>query len=528
MDLIPIYIIAIPIITAIIVYISKSKIVNYCVFASQIILTCLVINYYGFLSEKSVHILQIGGWHHNIGIALRNDLLSFSFISLSIFSWWIVLIYDWRQRKNDSVFLFFLMFLQGVFLGLIQSNDLFNFFVFIEITTIISSILIIFKKDGFSLRAGFYYLLFNSVGILLYLIGLIVVYKTTGTLNMIAIREALEIIKGENLIVVAYVFFMVSMGVKSAFLPVYTWSPRAHGAAPHSISALLSGLLVKSGLYGFIRLNEMFNLHDFTVFFMVLGFVTAILGVIFAICQNDIKQMLAFSTSIHVGLILIGISELENTMYNGGVVHMFNHVLVKLSLFMAAGIVIKEFKSSEIAKIKGVFKRLPVTSFFFIIGMIIIMGAPFSTIGMSKSMIEGGFRDNHIAVIVHNIISIGSIVIYIKMSKIFFGSEERTKKRYLLENISLALVIVAIIVAGLGLTWQSNSFATKAINIDLKLSFLKFFANFFFAYLIYYFIASKDFEIIKKIRRFDISFQNANILLVVFVFLMMMHSIILK
>jgi len=477
MELIPIYIIAIPILTAIIVYISKSKLVNYSVFISQTTLTYLVINYYGFLSVESVHILQIGGWHQNIGIALRNDLLSFLFVSLSIFLWWVVLIYDWRQRKNDSVFLFFLLFLQGVFLGLIQSNDIFSFFVFIEIATVISSILIIFKKDGFSLKAGLYYSLFNSVGILLYLIGLIIVYKTTGTLNMIAIREALEIIKGEGFIVVAYIFFMVSMGVKSAFFPVYTWLPRAHGAAPNSISALLSGLLVKSGLYGFIRLSEMFNLHDFTVFFMTLGFVTTILGIIFAISQNDIKQMLGFSTITHVGIILIGISGFEETMYNGGIIHILNHALVKFSLFMAAGIVIKEYKSSKISEIRGVFKRLPVTSFFFIIGMLVIIGSPFTTIQMSKNMIEGGFRGNHIAVIMHNVINIGSIVIYIKMSKIFFGYGKRVKKKFLLENISLALVIVVIILTGVYFSWQSNSLDMKNLrtsNIGFAINLLKF------------------------------------------------------
>ena len=524
MRFIPVYIIFIPIISAMFVYIINKKYFNYLVFLSQILLTILPIKYYMFYNGLiDRQILSLGGWDKAISISLRNDQLSISFIFLTVFIWWMVLIYSWERRKADFKFLFFLLFLEGTFLGLIQSNDIFNIFVFIEIITIISTILIIYKKDGYSVRSGLYYLLFNSVGMIFYLLGLIFIYVVTGSLNMDVISEKV-IIMGENSVVLlSYIFIMAAIGVKSAFFPVYNWLPKAHGAAPASISALLSGLLVKSGVYAYIRFNQMYNIDLLYDLFFILGFVTAISGIIFALSQKDIKQILAFHTISQIGIILMGLSSMSGKAYIGGIIHIFNHSMFKSLLFMGAGYIINVYGTRRITEIRGVFKNMPLVSIFMIIGMLSITGAPFFNGFVSKTVIKYGFKTNTIKVIMLYIVNLGTGISFIKMSQIFFGKSKINKIRSLNNETAMFFLSIMCIILG--------NFYLPLINgfIDVDLTFVKVnsilnWINYITAlgigYLIYKWIIEKDYKIIKKIRHLNISFGSTNFMLIVFIFIM--------
>src|SRR6056297_3421755 len=262
MGLIPVLIILIPVVTGVFIYITRHYKFNILVFLAQSIVTGLALRYYFYIGRlKGEVFLNLGNWSEKISIVLKNDYLSMTFIFLTIIMWWMVIIYSWKERKEDSKFYFFLLFLEGVFFGLLQTNDLFNLFVFIEITTIISTILILYNMTGESVRAGLYYLLFNSAGIMFFLLGMAFIYYSEGTLNINILTERINISQGLNLTNISYISIMAAVGVKSAFFPVYNWLPKAHSAAPSVISALLSGLLVKSGIYVFIRINMMYGLE---------------------------------------------------------------------------------------------------------------------------------------------------------------------------------------------------------------------------------------------------------------------------
>lgn len=526
MSLIPVYPIFIPIITAMFIYVLSNKFVDYLAFVCQSILTILALAYYDYLNVLSHdHVVLIGGWNKVIGIALKNDKLSLAFIFLSLFIWWVILIYCWNKRKNDFKFLFFLLFLEGSFLGLLQTNDIFNLFIFIEIISIISTILITYKKDGYSIRAGLYYLLFNSVGMMFYLIGLILIYYLTGTLNMDVISERLAAIRYSAPIVISYIFIIAAIGVKSALFPVYNWLPKAHGAAPASISALLSGLLVKSGLYAFIRLNQMFQLDILKDFFFILGFATALSGVLFALSQKDIKQILAFHTISQIGIMLMGLSFLEGKIFVGGIMHIFNHAIFKSLLFLGAGALINQYETRKITDIRGVFKTFPFLSILMIIGMLSITGSPFFNGFISKTIIKYGFTESNSKMLMFYTINLGTSISFIKMSQIFFGSSNIQKKPDINSHISMGLLAFMCIILG--------NLYHPIVNLifDIDFSYINFISienwviyiiTLGLGYMIYKFIISKDYPVIKKLRHLSISFETTNMMLITFIFIMIL------
>jgi multicomponent Na+:H+ antiporter subunit D len=448
MNLIPIQLIFVPIIFAMIIYVLANKFVNYLIFVSQAIITVLMIMYYKFMQTNDVHEILLGGWSKNIGIVLKNDSLSIPFLILSIFIWWTVLIYSWNKKREDHKFWFFLLFLEGAFLGLVQTNDLFNFFIFLEIITIISSILITYKKDGYSVRSGLYYLLFNSSGMLFFLISLILIYMTTGTLNMDIMGDRIALINNTYVIKFSYILIIASLGVKSAFFPVYNWLPKAHGAAPSSISALLSGLLVKSGLYAFIRINQIFNITNSNDLFFMLGFFTALSGVVYALSQKDIKQILAFHTISQIGIILMGLSAMDGPQFYGGLLHIFNHAIFKSLLFLGAGIIVNNYNTRKVTEIRGVFKSLPLTSIFMIIGMLSITGAPLFNGFISKSLIKYSLKGSAIKTFMFYIVNLGTVISFLKFSQIFFGTSNIKRDKISLEHFSLFLLAIMCIVLG--------------------------------------------------------------------------------
>lgn len=528
MRFIPIYIIFIPIITAMFIYVINKRFFNYVAFIAQLLVTFLSIRYYNVfnIASKKV-ILLLGGWDRNIGISLKNDNISFLFIFLTIFIWWMILLYSWDKRKKDFKFLFFLMFLEGTFLGLLQTNDIFNMFIFIEITTIVSTILIIYKKDGYSVRAGLYYLLFNSLGMIFYILGIMLIYVIVGSLNMEVITDKIAIIGDKSFVRLSYIFIMAAIGVKSAFFPVYNWLPKAHGAAPASISALLSGLLIKSGIYVFIRMNQIYQLNLLYDLFFILGFLTAISGIVFAISQKDIKQILAFHTISQIGIILMGLSSIGEKAYIGGIIHIFNHAVFKSLLFMGAGIIINVYGTRRITEVRGVFKSLPFVSIFMIIGMLSITGAPLFNGFVSKTIIKHGFKYNTVKTTMLYVINLGTSISFIKLAQIFFGKSNIKARKSFNDRLSMGILAITCILFGnlhIPIAKQLFDVDISYVNVFNFKVWINYVITISIGYIIYEWIIKKDYNIIKKLRHLKISFEMSCNMLVIFIFIMIIWS----
>ena len=522
----------IPITISIFIYIFNNERFNFIIFLSQFILNILAIVMWKYILNYGTLNIILGNWNRKIGIELKIDTLSMIFITMTIIIWWAVLLYSWNIKKKDFKFLFFLMFLEGSFIALLESNDFFTLFVLIELVTIISSILIIYKKDGKSVKSGLFYLLFNSFSMIIYLFGIVILYFKIGTLNMTSVKIALNNISLTNnsLIILSFTSFILAMFVKSAVLPVYEWLPRAHTAAPSYISALLSGLLVKTGVYGLIRILFIFNNNDIYIFLFYLGVFTSITGAIIAISQKDIKSILSFHTISQIGLIILALGINKDTSNLGAILHIFNHFIFKSMLFFAAGILINEYGVRRITEIRGVFKRYPLLSFSMIISILSITAFPFSIGYVSKTVIKSSL-DTDFQIYIFKFISLFTIISFVKFSSIFFGKPPKLKNIPILKNITLIiLALFSIILPFLEITISKFIFKNDIlINISdssyeklnskifsFNFEIVEYFIMILIAYVIYEYFIKNDNKFLYKIRNIRINYQNAIFLLMTF------------
>jgi len=520
---IPIILIFIPVVTSILIYLFKWRHMNLIAFAAQLVMTVLAIHYYLYYrgAFELTHIV-LGGWDARIGISLVNDELSMSFIFLTLFTWWMVIIYTYAFGKTKHTFLFFLFFLQGVFLGLLQSNDLFNLFVFFELTTIIVTILIAYKKVGESYRAAIYYLLLNTSGVLIFLLGIILIYFNFGTINMVEITQLMHTVEDTTLLRLSYLFMMGGISVKAALFPVFTWLPRAHGVAQSAISALLSGLIVKGGLYLFFRLNFLYEGAGFAYsdFFFYVGALTAIVGVMFALSQKDMKQILAYHTVSQVGIIMMGLSSVDEEVFFGGVMHTFNHAFFKSLLFLGAGMIIKVYRTRKVGDIRGVARTMPLVSIFMIVGMLSITGAPLFNGFISKSIIMYGFAETSVRYWILFAVNIGTATSFVKMAQIFFGPKTVSyPMRHLAQNTAMMMLALGCIILGnFYIPFTTGFFGIPFDTVgEFHIGhFFDYAVTVGIAYMIFRFIVAKDYRPIRLIREYQVSFETANYVFIVY------------
>lgn len=530
----PVLFIFVPIFTAIIIYLFKSDKLSYIVFASQAILTVLFILFVLHLQNNPEDSLLVFGNHDAlIGISLLNDALSLSFVGLSIFIWWVVLFYTFNTNRHENKFLFFLLFLEGIFLGLLQTNDLFNMFVFIELITILVTILITYKKTGPAFRSGIYYLLLNTVGALVFLIGVIMIYYVYGTINIQFIKENIALYSDHTIVQMAYIFMIAGISVKAALVPVFTWLPKAHGVAQSTVSALLSGLIVKGALYMFIRINNQmyfdagFNTNE--LFFWI-GAGTAIVGVMFALTQKDMKQILAYHTISQVGIMMMGLSSLTIKIEFGGMMHIFNHAFFKSLLFLGAGMIIKAYQTKKVSEVRGVMRTMPFVGIFMIVGMLAISGAPMFNGYVSKSLIKYATKGDTLKTILFYLINLGTVTSFIKFSQVLFGPKKDIHpERNIKQHIALGLLAIACLGVGIFYLPIANTlYGLDISNVEwLKLgNFIEYFIFLAVGFVFYKYVIAKDYVVIRKIREFKMSFESANYLFVVYLLVLALVVII--
>jgi len=330
------------------------------------------------------------------------------------------------QRKDyfNRLFIFLFATLQSLIMLIFLSADLFNIFVAVEISTVICGILIMYKHDSRSLYDGLVYLMTNIVGMLFFLLGIGFLYRHFGTLNIYQMAAYMRDASGKD-VLLPFAFIMTGVGLKCALMPVFSWLPKAHGppGAPSIVSAVLSALYVKGGIYLFLRMRDMFApAIEMDGFFLAMGIITGMAGWIIAVSQKDIKLILAYHTISQLGLILIGIS-LGGASQWGAVYHIVNHAVFKSLLFLGAGMIVDTYHTRNIYKIRGVFRTMPVVSIATMAAILGITGAPLFNGSISKYLIQSG-EINRAAEIAILLINGGTILSFVKYSHIFFGNPE--------------------------------------------------------------------------------------------------------
>jgi len=269
-------------------------------------------------------------------------------------------------------------------IGVIYTADIFNMYVFYELLSLAVYLLIAYPKTGVTLRASFNYLIMGGVGLSFFLLGVGFLYAMTGTLDIFHIAERLPAAFNSSIqmVIMSFVLIATGMGIKIAVFPLHGWLPDAHSMAPSPVSALLSGVTVKIGIYCLIRVvytafsTEMFLLINSHNILMVLGVVSLLFGASMALAQTDLKRLLAYSTINQLGIVLIGLGIGTELGLIGALFHVLNHAIMKSALFFCAGIMIAETGTRDVQGFSGFGRKQPAITFAFVIASLGMIGIP--------------------------------------------------------------------------------------------------------------------------------------------------------
>ena len=278
----------------------------------------------------------------------------------------------------------------------------------IEGTTLASAFLVGFENEKRSLEAAWKYMILCTVGIALAFLGITILHMASGgtdggagtALSWPFLMAHADKLDGA-LLRLAFVFALVGFGTKAGLAPLHNWLPDAHSQAPSPVSAMLSGVLLNSAMYGILRVTTVVNRglggQAFTgPALMALGIISVGTAAIFLLTQRDYKRLLAYSSIEHMGLLAMGAGIFSPAAIFATLFHMVNHSLTKSMLFLATGTVYQKYGSRDIRKVRGLLRTLPVTGPALFLGFLAIGGLPpfsvfFSELGLLTSCFQGGY-----------------------------------------------------------------------------------------------------------------------------------------
>ena len=373
-----------------------------------------------------------------IGIALEVDALSLFFGLLVATAVLVSCIYSIQYMSHDhnvrEYYTLFLMLSGGV-MGLVLSGDIFNMFIMVEILTFAAVALTAFRNTAKgALEAAFKYLVVGSMGSTCILVGTIMLYAQVHTLNF---AQLSALIPGNlnNATKLSFALLFIGFGTKAFIVPFHPLAADAHGAAPASISVLISGVLTKSGIYGIIRLCYFLfqSMGLGTVQFMLVffGCMSMFICVTMALAQHDFKRLLAFHSISQIGYVLTAVGLCTALGISAGLYHAMNHTLFKGLLFLAAGAVLHQTGTTDLDRLGGLSRKMPWTTVLFLIGAFSISGIPPFNGFASKWMIyqatyekavESGNIGFLLVTIIALITSVLTLASFVKVSQsVFFG-----------------------------------------------------------------------------------------------------------
>ncbi len=523
------WLILLPLLMGVLNLLIPQRVSNALVLIFQSILIALITQIFLEVRQNGDLIERIGGWPRTIGIALRADILASAMILLTAFLFLMMMVFVYKKSYADGRFYFLFLTLQALIIGIFLSNDLFNIFVLVEAATLVVTLLILYKKGNPAIYDGILYFLINTVAMSFFLLGLGMLYKKIGVVDFFAIESQLSQITDVQSMILPYAFLITAVSLKSALMPLFSWLPKAHGtpSAPSVVSAILSGLYVKMGIYLFLRLQTAFSpIIDTSELFLIIGFITAIVGFLLALAQKDIKLILAYSTISQVGLIMIGINMASPQAYWGGLYHIINHAIFKSTLFLTAGMISDNYQTRNIYQIKGVFRRMPVVGIATLISILGITGAPLFNGSISKYLIAAGTVEAWVEYGLM-VINLGTIVLFIKYSQMLFGRCE--KKEVGAPKIrEHAVVLILSLVSFAGGIFAST-FIQLLFNIDVSVNLLSygikallFVGSLLIGIVIYYTLIKKK-NYLAIMGAFELGFNEACLSITLFFALMVAY-----
>jgi multicomponent Na+:H+ antiporter subunit D len=286
-------------------------------------------------------------------------------------------------------YLFYTLFalcLAGL-LGISVTGDAFNLFVFLEISSLSSYVLIALGRDRRALMASYQYLIMGTIGATFYVIGVGLLYLETGTLNLADMAARLALVAEPRPVLAALAFITVGVSLKLALFPLHLWLPNAYAYAPSAVTAFLAATATKVSVYVLLRYyysvfggSAVFEALPMAEILLVLSLAAMFIASTVAIFQGDVKRMFAYSSVAQIGYITLGVSLASATGLTAALVHVFNHALTKGALFLLLGGVAFRIGAVRFEAIGGIGRAMPFTSFGIVLGGLSLIGVP-ATVG---------------------------------------------------------------------------------------------------------------------------------------------------
>ena len=348
--------------------------------------------------ESGTVYYRLGGWAAPWGIEYVLDKVGAFVLVIVSGIGSMVMSYARRSVEHEipeeRIYLFYTMFLLCLtgLLGIAITGDVFNLFVFLEISSLSSYVMISLGQSRRALTAAYRYLIMGTIGATFYIIGVGLMYMMTGSLNMADLATLMPAVADTRVIHAALAFLTVGICLKLALFPLHLWLPNAYAYAPSVVTAFLAATATKVAVYVLIRIV-------FTVFgavdvigsvpylqnmLIALGLAGIFIASFVAIYQDNIKRMLAYSSVAQIGYIILGLSFASTLGLSGGIIHLFNHALMKCTLFLAMGCIFLRVGGVSLSDMQGLGRRMPWTMAAFVVGGLSLIGVPLTVGFISK------------------------------------------------------------------------------------------------------------------------------------------------
>jgi len=478
--LIPLFV-AIPLISAFLIVIL-GKLVHgfHKIFAPFTLLVLLVFVILLFTRQASIPMTYtMGGWGLEKGLPIGIFLVldGFSILMLCIvnvigfIAMFYSLSYISKYTAESNYYALFCLIVAGMN-GVVLSGDLFNLFVFLEVSVISSYALVAFGVGKTELEASFKYQVLGGLASMLILLAIGLIYWLTKTLNIADVKQVMSSGVSRPFYIFVQVLLLAGFGLKAAIIPFHAWLPDAHSSAPSPISAMLSGVLIKAvGIYVLIRL--FFNMFEFTheisVAITVLGVLSMVIGSLVALIQWDVKRLLAYSSISQIGYVVMAFGMGMILLFRGdneaaailaiagGIYHMINHSVFKGLLFLNAGALEHRLDTRDLKQMGGLSKTMPVTSSTSLMASLSISGIPpfngfFSKLIIIIAAINGRF---YLLAFLAVIVSIITLAYFLKFQRYAFFNKSPGKVLEKIREVpfpmSFSMILLAILCLALSL-----------------------------------------------------------------------------
>jgi multicomponent Na+:H+ antiporter subunit D len=465
--------IVIPLITAFILPLFGAKGKNAATILANAVTILLLILAIVVISNGQTVMYQVGKWTIPLGINLVLDgLSSLMLLAIGVVAAAAMLFsarYMERYTGKAKYLSLFLLMVAGMN-GVVLSGDIFNLFVFLEIASLASYALVGFGCEHEELEAAFKYMVLGSVGSVFILFAIALIYGNTGALNMAYISEAIQKSGVNAGLSFALALFIVGFGLKTALVPFHAWLPDAHSSAPAPISAMLSGIIIKTlGVYALARV--IFNVFGVSVsigwLLVGLGLLSMVAGAFLAIGQWDIKRLMAYSSISQIGYVILGIglgavliakgadSFWIYLALLGGLFHLINHAVYKSLLFLTSGSIEMATGTRQLEKMGGLAQRLPYTRATCTLASASIVGIPpFSGFWSKLILVIAAVQVQYWIAAVIVFVSLCTLIMYLKVQRYAFLGELPDNLRQVKENkgsMLAAMIFLACLAVSMGL-----------------------------------------------------------------------------